>query len=320
VSTADSGPPITGLVAVLGGLFMIAVDVSIINVASPRIREDLDLSGSALVFAVSGYTLAYAMLLITGARLGDDHGHRRVFLTGLVGFSASSLVCGVAPSAAVLIVARVVQGAAGALMGPQVLSIIQTQFTGDLQRRGVALYATVLAAGTGAGQIAGGIIVTAGALGSSWRAAFLINVPIGATLAVVTIRHLTESRGVAPRALDVGGVALVSATVLTVVSPLVFGQEHDWPPWTYLSLVVGAVLLVATISYMRRRTKTGRDALVDMAFFHSTGARWGLAALLAMQVTYGGFCSPSRFMCRRAWGSPRCDPGSPSRPSLRRSS
>jgi MFS family permease len=285
---APVGGSWAGLASVLTGLFMIAVDVSIVNVAAPRIRDDLGLSGPALVLVVSGYSLVYAMLLITCARLGGDFGHRRVFLIGLCWFTGASLLCGLAHGAGMLITARLAQGAGGAMMGPQVLSIIQTQFAGDAQRRGVALYATVLAAGTVVGQVAGGLFVAANLFGASWRPAFFINVPVGLAVLIATRRSLAETRAATKREPDVVGVVLVSAAVLAVMAPLVLGQEEGWPAWTYLSLALSVVLTGSTLVYLRNRRAKGRDALVDVEIFDSAKVRQGLSSLFTMQVAYGG--------------------------------
>lgn len=274
---------------VLTGLFMISVDVAIVNVASPQIERGLHVSGGGLVFVVSGYTLAYAMLVITGARLGDDYGHRRLFTIGLAGFTSASLVCGVAPTAITLIVARVVQGASGAMMAPQALSIIQTQFSPSERVRAVPLYATVLAAGAVIGQIVGGALVSANLFGWTWRPVFLINVPIGAAVLIATPRHLATSRGVSPRRPDPPGVVILSTTVLLLMVPLVFGPQEHWPRWTFVSLMTGFVAICLSTGYLRRRARRGHDALIDPAIFASAGVRRGLGSLFAMQIAYGGF-------------------------------
>jgi MFS family permease len=277
------------LAIVLAGMFMAALDVAIVNVAAPSIQRELGISDVGLVFVVSGYTLTYAMLLITGARLGDDHGHRRLFLAGLGCFTAASLVCGVAPDGLVLIIARVIQGAAGAMMVPQVLSIIQLRFVGVERARALGLYATVLALGVIVGQIAGGALVTADLFGSTWRPVFLINVPVGVALLAAGNRFLAPSRAASPRAPDYGGVGMLSAAVLLIVLPLILGQQQGWPSWTFASLLAGIALLGSTGAYLRRRITHGRDALFDLAVFNSVGVRRGLASLFAMTIAWGGF-------------------------------
>jgi MFS family permease len=287
-STVAHGPW-AGLVMVLTGLFMISVDVAIVNVASPQIERGLGVSGGGLVFVVSGYTLAYAMLVITGARLGDDHGHRRLFMIGLTGFTSASLVCGLAPNALTLVVARVAQGSSGAMMAPQALSIIQTQLSATDRARAVPLYATVLAVGAVVGQIVGGALVSADLFSWTWRPVFLINVPIGIAVLIATPRLLPPSRGVAPRRPDPVGVIVLSTTVLLIMVPLVFGPQQQWPAWTFITLAVGAVAVGCSVAHLYRQTRMGGDPLIDLAIFRSAGVRRGLGSLLAMQVAYGGF-------------------------------
>ena len=138
---------------------MALLDATVVNVATPTMRTDLDTTGSALQLIVSGYTISYAALLITGARLGARHGFRTVFLTGLATFTLASLGCGLAPAAGVLIAARVVQGIGAALMVPQIYSLIQLNFEGAARARALSLYAAVIAVAVVVGQVAGGLLV-----------------------------------------------------------------------------------------------------------------------------------------------------------------
>jgi len=173
------------LAVLITGQFMALLDVTIVNVAIPTIREKLDASGAALQLIVAGYTVTYAMLLITGARLGDLRGPRRLFLAGLGTFTLASLACGLAPTTGALITARSVQGAGAALMVPQILSVIQRQFAGGARARALGVYAATLASGAVVGQVLGGLLVSADLLGASWRPVFLVNVPVGLVAAAL---------------------------------------------------------------------------------------------------------------------------------------
>src|ERR1700744_5637156 len=170
------------LAVVLIGQFMAVLDASIVNVAAPSIHASLHASGAGLQLVIAGYIITYAVLLVTGARLGDIVGHRRMFLAGLALFTLASLGCGLATSTGMLIALRFIQGAVAAAMIPQVLSLIQRTFTGTSRAGAMRLYAAVIAGGAVAGQIVGGLLVTANLFGSGWRAVFLINVPIGVAL------------------------------------------------------------------------------------------------------------------------------------------
>jgi MFS family permease len=180
---------------------MASMDASILVVAAPSIRSSLHASGAELQLIVATYTLAFGALVVTGARLGDVLGRRRAFELGLGAFTVCSLVGGLAPDPVLLIAARGFQGAAAALMTPQVLSMIQIQFQGERRARALGAYSMILAVGVAAGQILGGLLVTADLLAAAWRPALLLNVLIGAPLLLVSRRALppmapsTEQRG-----------------------------------------------------------------------------------------------------------------------------
>ncbi len=182
------------LAIVLAGQFMAVLDASVVNVAAPSIHSGLHASGACLQLVIAGYTITYAVLLVTGARLGDLLGHRRIFLAGLAVFTLASLGCGLASSTGLLVAMRFVQGAAAAAMIPQVLSLIQRTFTGAARARAMSAYAAVLAGGVVVGQIAGGVLISANLFGSSWRPVFAVNVPIGAVLLIAGWRRLPAGR------------------------------------------------------------------------------------------------------------------------------
>ena len=285
----DRSSQAIGLAILLAGIFMAALDASIVNVAAPQIQEGLQISGSSLVLALSGYALAYAMLLITGARLGDDYGHRRLFVGGLTGFTLASLSCGLAPTGEALIASRLIQGATAALMAPQVLSMIQLQHEGEQRVRALGLYATVLAGGVVGGQVIGGVIVNADLFGTGWRPVFLINVPIGAVLVAGAHLILEDTRGAVKRQMDLLGVALCSAAVLLVTLPLVFGYQEGWPAWIFGMFVAGIAVLAATWAHFVRLDRRGGDPLIHPETIRDPAVRFGLASLFASTVAWGGF-------------------------------
>ena len=282
---AGTGRPAAMLSILLTGQFMAILDVSIANVAAPTIRRDLHTGGAGLQLVVAGYTIAYAMLLITGARLGDRLGHRRVFLTGLAGFTAASLACGLSGAAGELIGFRLVQGAGAALMIPQVFSLIQRQYQGRARARALSRYAAVIASGAIVGQVLGGVLVTADLFGTAWRPVFLINVPIGAVLLLAGARVLPADTGEPGRGLDLPGLVTLSLSVLLFVVPLVFGHEEHWPLWGWLSLAASVVMLGLFVAVERRAAAP----LIPGRVLRAPGMVAAAGAIFAAMATYGGF-------------------------------
>jgi EmrB/QacA subfamily drug resistance transporter len=275
----------------LTGCFMAILDVFIVNVAAPNIQDRLGTDAGTLELIVAGYTLAYAMVLITGARLGDDHGHRRFFLFGVALFTLASAVCGAAPTSEVLIGARVAQGIAAGLLVPQVLSIIQVRFVGAERTRALGIYGLVLGLASVAGQIVGGVLLVANPFDLGWRVVFLVNVPIGVATLVLGARLIPESRANEPRPIDPIGIVLLSAGVLAVVYPLVQGREAGWAPWVWASFGVGAVLLTVFVAFERSLTRAGRAPLLDLEVFQSHDFAWGLTSIFFLQC-----CAASTFL------------------------
>ncbi|SEK75460.1 MFS transporter [Streptacidiphilus jiangxiensis] len=266
--------------------FMAVLDVTIVNVAAPAVRSDLLCSGSVLQLIVAGYTITYSTLLILGSRFGDRFGHARVFTTGVFFFTAMSLACGLAPDSGSLVVARLLQGAAAAFMMPQVMSLIQRTFEGPERIRAVSLYGAVIALGAVIGQIVGGLIVTANIFDLGWRPIFLVNVPIGIALGVLALRFAPRPKGDRAWSFDPLGVVLISAAVVCLVVPLVFGQELNWPVWSVVMLVLVLPLAVATTLHERR--VADRDPLISRHVVGSRGFVWVLAFMLLMQSSYAG--------------------------------
>ena len=273
------------LAIILTGQFMAVLDVSVVNVAAPTVRTDLHASGAGLQLVIAGYTIAYAMLLITGARLGDLFGHRAAFQAGLAVFTAASLACGLAGGTGMLIALRFVQGAGAALMVPQVMSLIQRNFTGAARARALSVYGAVLAGGSVVGQVVGGALVSADLFGTGWRPVFLVNVPIGLVLLVAGARTLPGDRGERNRRLDLPGLVSLSAAVLLFVVPLVLGHEEHWPLW-------GRLMLAASVAVFAIFVATQRHAaspLIPGRVAGAPGMRAGLVTIFLCMCTFGGF-------------------------------
>jgi MFS family permease len=282
-------PSRAALAVLLTGTFMASLDTAIVNVAGPAIQADVGVSGAALQLVISGYALAYAALLITGARLGDDHGHRRLFLAGLAGFTLTSLLAGLAWATPVLIAARIGQGVAAAAMGPQVMTVIQLQYEGAARMKAMALLATVVSAGVVAGQVLGGALVDADLLGASWRPVFLINVPVGLALLAIGPRLLPVTRRPSGRRMDWLGVALMTDIITLVMVPLVFGHEVDWAWWTWASLAAAVPPAALLAAHMRRLWARGEAPVADVRLLARPRFGLGMASTTAVMIAYGGF-------------------------------
>ncbi|MFD8720735.1 MFS transporter [Streptomyces sp. NPDC059629] len=279
------------LAVVLAALFMAVLDVFIVNVAAPTMGSELHASGADLQLIVAGYAITYSVLLITGARLGDRLGHGRVHLTGLALFTTASLACGLAQGATELIVFRLVQGAGSAVMILQVLSIIQRAFTGEARIRALGAYSAVLAVGAAAGQVVGGVLVSADLFGTGWRPVFLVNVPVGAVLLVLGRRVLppgTGSGAERTRGLDLPGLVLLGAAVSLLTVPLVLGQEEDWPLWSWLSLAASVLLLALFCGYESRLARRGGAPLIAPRVLRHPGMAPAVLRILAVMAVNAG--------------------------------
>lgn len=279
------------LFVLLSSVFMAAMDVAIVNVAAPSIATGLGASGPALQLVISGYTIAYAVLLVTGARLGQRVGYRTLFLGGLAGFTASSLLCGFAWSAPVLIAARILQGASSAAMAPQVVTLIQLNFAGAVRTRALAWWAAVISVGVVAGQVAGGALVSADIAGSGWRPVFLVNVPLGIVLLALAGRVL-EARSSAStdvRRIDLIGVGLISVGVAFVIVPLTFGRTAEWAPWIWVMFGAGLTFAGLAAVHLERLRRRGGDPVIDLSLLRHRHLALGLATVAGLMVAYGGF-------------------------------
>ena len=277
------------LPVVLAGTFMVVLDFFIVNVAMPAMQADLHASTGAVEFVVAGYGLTFATLLITSGRLGDQLGRRRTFSTGLALFTVASAACGLAWSPTALVVARLAQGVAAALLSPQVLSIIGVAYTGPDRVRALSVYGITLGLAAVGGQLIGGVLVHADVAGLGWRSCFLINVPIGAVALAVAPRLVPESRAERASRLDLAGTVLVTAGLTAVVLPLVEGRSHGWPPWTWAALAVAPAILLAFAAHQRRLGHRGGAPLLDPVLFRDRAFSAGLLTQLVFWCGQASF-------------------------------
>lgn len=278
------------LAVLLLGQFMALLDTAVVNVAMPTIGAGFQATGAWLQLVVGGYMVAYAMTLITGARLGDLYGRRRMYLTGVVLFTLASLACGLAPGILVLVIFRVIQGIAAAIMVPQIMSVIQTHFSGSARSKALSAYGATLSAGQVGGLVAGGLLTNANLFGTTWRPVFLVNVPLGLALALLVPRLLpTDTRTGRVRRFDFIGLAMATSAVLLIVLPLVIGHEIGWPAWTFGCIAAGLILAAVLVQVERRVAGTGGDPLLNLDVLRAPGLPSGAITLACMQLAIGGF-------------------------------
>jgi EmrB/QacA subfamily drug resistance transporter len=272
------------LAVLLTAVFMDMVDNQIVTIALPTIQRELGASPSELQWTATGYTLAFALTLITGGRMGDRFGHRAVFVLGTAGFGLASLAAGVSVYVTMLLVARVTQGLFAGLMVPQVLSFIHAEFDGPEQGRAMGFYGMTFPIGGLTGPLLGGLLTQADLFGWHWRTIFFVNVPVAAA-AVVGALLVMPRRGAGRGGADVVGVFVLGAALLAVLYPLVQGREAGWPAWTFL-LMAAALPLIGLFALWERRTRT---PLIRLDLFRGRAVSAGLLAMLIFYCGMGGF-------------------------------
>ena len=268
------------LSVLLTGAFLPILDFTIVNLALPSIRHNLEASSAQVQFVISAYAATYAVMLITGGRLGDLLGRKRMFLMGVAGFSVASLLCGFATSPTALILARILQALMATVMAPQVLASIRILFPGPEQTRALALYGATFGLANICGQLLGGLLVFAHPFGYSWQSIFFINIPIGIVAFVGAVFFLKESRSLHARKLDFIGVVLLSVTLGCLVYPLIEGRELGWPSWMKGMLGLSVLALVGFIRYETDLSSKGLDPLVEFALFRNR--RFSLGMLMGL--------------------------------------
>jgi EmrB/QacA subfamily drug resistance transporter len=271
------------LAIVMTAAFMDLVDVTIVNIAIPSIQAEAGASVSQIQWITAGYALAFAAGLITGGRLGDIHGRKRLFLVGIGGFTVASALCGFAANPEMLVAARILQGGMAALMVPQVLSIVHATFPAHERGKVFGLFGAIVGLGAVSGPLLGALLTEWNLFGLEWRPIFLINLPVGIAGLILGSRYITESR--APRALklDLVGVALVTLGLLMLLYPLTRGRELDWPLWGHLSMGGAVVVFGALVAYERRKSARDGSPLVELSLFKVKS----FAAGIAVQTVFG---------------------------------
>ena len=284
-----SGRRLSALPVLMCGVFIIVLDFFVVNVALPSMQADLHASTSAIEWVVAGYGLTFAVFLIAAGRLGDRVGRRRTFAGGLALFVVASAACGLAPNPTVLVVARLAQGMAGALISPNVLAIMGVAFPGPARVRAITVYGMVMGLAAAGGQLLGGILIQANLFGWGWRTVFLINVPVGLVALAFTRRLVPESRVEHAGRIDLGGNVLAILGMTALVLPLVEGTQLNWPAWTWVSLTAAPLMFTAFVAHQRRLARRGGTPLLDPALFGQRALLAGLATQLVFWCGQASF-------------------------------
>lgn len=268
-------------------LFMTLLDVSVTNVALPSIGRATGAAPSQLQWVVSGYTLAFGLVPVLAGRLGDDHGRRLMFQVGVGSFAATSALAGLAPSAGVLIAARVLQGLAGGLINPQVSGLVQQLFRGHERGRAFGVLGTTVGVGTALGPLVGGGLIALGGQQAGWRLVFFVNVPIGVAVMLLARRLLPSDPAVGTQRLDVAGAGLLGgATFCVLFATVQYDEARD--ERLALLIIPALVLLTMFVRRERRLTENRRDPLVDLALFRVPSYRSGVLLALTFFPAMAG--------------------------------
>ncbi|GAA0565073.1 MFS transporter [Actinomadura livida] len=283
-----SGVPVSGrfppperraVTLVLAAAFMLLADTSIVNVAIPSIQRDIGASVPDVQLMVAGYVVAYAVMLITGGRLGDLYGRRRMFMIGAVSFTLASLACGVAQGPGELIAGRVWQGLSAAVLYPQIIATLRIAIAEERRGRAFALLGAVVSAATIAGPIIAGLLIAADIAGTQWRLIFLINLPVGFVLIALAPRMVPAHKGMRLR-LDYAGSLTVVLLLVALLVPLTIGRDRGWPLWGWLLLLCAPVLLGVFLRLESALERQGKAPLLRPGLWTDPAFRVGVAMYL----------------------------------------
>lgn len=269
------------LAIVVSAQFMFGVDAFIVNVAIPTIATELRASPAQIEAVIAIYLIGYATLVVTGGRLGDIHGTKNVFITGVAGFTLTSLWCGLAQSGPELIAARLAQGATAALMVPQVLATLHLLFADGARARAFGVYGIVLGLAGAAGFLLGGLLVTLDLGGFGWRAVFFVNVPFGLAIIAAAFRLMPAAPRRAGTRLDIPGAVVLFIGLLCLIGPLLFGHDLHWSPLVWLAMAAGTGIIAAFVRLERFVAGRGGMPLIDLALLSDAAFMRGLAAVFA---------------------------------------
>ena len=287
------------LAIVLAAEIMDLMDATIVNVAGPSIRHDLGGGATTLQWLSAAYTLTFAVFLVTGARLGDIFGRRRLFLIGSAGFTLMSAACAAAPSPEVLIATRALQGGFGALLIPQGFGLLKEVFPEEEMGKVFGTFGPVMGLSAIAAPVLAGVLIDGNILSTGWRMVFLINVPVGIWAFAGAARWLPRSAPKADVSLDLGGMLLVGLASVAIIYPLIQGRAEGWPVWIFAMLGAGAGLLGAFVLYERRRQHV---PLIEPGLLRNRAYTDGILVALGFFATFAGLLLIVSLFCQLGEG------------------
>jgi len=277
------------LVVVSMAFVMDLLDSTIVNIAIPSIQMNLGASYSAIQWLIAGYALAFALLLVTGGRMGDVFGYKKIFMIGVGGFTIASLLSGLAWNPASLVVARLLQGSMAAFMVPQAMSLVQVMYKPHERGAINGLFGMLGGIAASLGPIIGGLLIKANFFNSDWRPIFLINVPVGVFGLIAAARYLPDGKSSHPLKLDISGTFIIVGAMLLLIFPLIEGRELGWPAWSLFMIAAALPAFAFFAWWQRRKDRIGKTPLVLPALFKNRSFRVGLLINLVFQSAMLGF-------------------------------
>ncbi|HEY8999036.1 MAG TPA: MFS transporter [Candidatus Saccharimonadales bacterium] len=277
------------LIVVSLAFVMDLLDSTIVNIAIPSIQTNLGASYAAIQWLIAGYALTFALLLVTGGRMGDVFGYKKIFMIGVGGFTIASLLSGIAPNPALLIVARLLQGSMAALMVPQVMSLMQIMYKPEERGAINGLFGALGGLAASLGPVIGGLLIKANVFGWDWRPIFLINVPIGIFGLLAAAKYLPNGKSEHPLKLDLVGTGIIMAAMVLLVFPLIQGRDLDWPIWTFIMMAAAAPVFVLFAWWQRKKDAMDHSPLVLPSLFKSRSFGLGLGVNLLFEAAMLGF-------------------------------
>lgn len=268
------------LIVILTAQLLTIMDIFIINVSIPSIQRDFHASNGAMQFMIASYLIGFASFLITGGRLGDQYGRKKIFMIGLAFFILSSIACGISSGVVQLVISRFIQGVSAAVMAPQVLSMIQVLFPGHEERtKAMGWYGITIGIGTISGQFLGGYLSSLTIMEEPWRLIFLINIPIGLLAIFYSVKQLNESKAVVKNSFDLLGVLLLSAGLFCTTFALTMSEQNGFDAKNIGLVIIAVGILLYFIKDQKNKIEKGKSYLIDFKLFRYKNFNLGIMAV-----------------------------------------